>query len=459
MIPARIIERKRNGEVLTPSELEAFLLGYLDEDVQEPQMAAFLMAVYFRGLDPRELDTLVDVMLHSGGVLDAHGIGGPVVDKHSTGGVGDKVSLPLAPLAAALGLVVPMISGRGLGHTGGTRDKLESIPGFRTDLTTTEVMRVLERVGCVIAGQTEQVAPLDRRLYALRDITGTVSSIPLISASIMSKKLAEGLDGLVLDVKVGEGAFIPEEARALELARTMTGIGVRRGVRTRALLTAMDRPLGRAIGNALEVVESVECLRGEGPPDLRELVLELGAEMLGVGGVTEDLGEARARAEAALDSGAALERFRRMVQEQGGDPGLVDDPSRLPKASESAPFRAERAGFVSRVTPSVLGMAIIEMGGGRRKLGDPVDPSVGFMLHVEPGQRIERGETLATVHASDRAGLEVGLKALSAAVQIVESREARAALLPLVSARVEPELDALGAQGGRERDTVLGQRS
>jgi pyrimidine-nucleoside phosphorylase len=459
MIPARIIERKRNGEVLTPSELEAFLLGYLDEDVQEPQMAAFLMAVYFRGLDDQELDTLVDVMLHSGGVLDAHGLGGAVVDKHSTGGVGDKVSLPLAPLAAALGLVVPMIGGRGLGHTGGTLDKLESISGFRSALTPTEFMRVLERVGCVIAGQTAEVAPLDRRLYALRDITGTVSSIPLISASIMSKKLAEGLDGLVLDVKVGEGAFIPEEPRALELARTMTGIGVRRGVRTRALLTAMDRPLGRAVGNAVEVAESIECLGGDGPQDLRALVMELGAEMLRAGGVTNDLDEARARSAAALDSGSALERFRRMVEAQGGDPALIDDPFRLPTAVEKAPFRAQRSGFVSAVTPSVLGRAVVEMGGGRRRLGDPVDPTVGFILHVEPGQQISRGELLATVHASNADGREVGLKAVSRALQLVDTREECAALLPLVSARVEPELDALGAQRGRERDAMLGKRS
>jgi pyrimidine-nucleoside phosphorylase len=436
LLPARLIERKRNGQELTAGELESFLRGYLDGSVQEPQMAAFLMAVYFRGLSAAELDVFVEVMLHSGAVLHSRGLAGPAVDKHSTGGVGDKTSLPLAPLCAELGLIVPMISGRGLGHTGGTLDKLESIPGFRTALQGSEMRTVLDSVGCVISGQTEQMAALDRRLYALRDVTATVSSIPLISASIMSKKLAEDLDGLVLDVKLGEGAFIPEEDRALELARTMVGIGNRRGVRTRALLTAMDRPLGRAIGNALEVSESIACLRGEGPADLSALVIGLAAEMLAAGEIESRVDEARARSERALASGVGLDRFRRMVEAQGGDPAVVEDPTRLPQARERVPFRSTRRGFVSAIVPSVLGVAVIEMGGGRRRLGDSVDPSVGFEIHVPVGEAVASGETLATVHAADARGVEIGLDALSRALRVVDTEEEMSAALPLFSYRV-----------------------
>ncbi|MGD2068784.1 MAG: thymidine phosphorylase, partial [Gemmatimonadota bacterium] len=283
MIPYRVIEAKREGRSLAPPELDAFFRGYLAGEVHEYQMAAFLMAVHFQGLDPRELSALTGIMVESGRRLDLSWIDGPRVDKHSTGGVGDKVSLVLAPLAAELGLHVPMLSGRGLGHTGGTLDKLEAIPGFRTDLSLDDFRTVLSDVGCAMIGQTSEIAPLDRRLYDLRSVTATVPAIPLIAASIMSKKLAEDLTGLVLDVKVGEGAFVPEEERALELARTMVGIGDDRGVPTVALLTAMDRPLGRAVGNALETAEAVACLRGDGPPDLRAVVLTLAAEMGRVG--------------------------------------------------------------------------------------------------------------------------------------------------------------------------------
>ncbi|NIP59675.1 MAG: thymidine phosphorylase, partial [Gemmatimonadetes bacterium] len=301
MIPSRAIARKRDGEVLEPDELRGFLRGYLTGEVCDAQMSALLMAVHFRGLVDGELATLVDAMVSSGRTLDFSHLPGPVVDKHSTGGVGDKVSLALVPLAAELGLFVPMMAGRGLGHTGGTLDKLEAIPGFRTELGLDAFRRTVEEVGGAVMGQSEEIAPLDRRLYALRDVTATVPSIPLIAASIMSKKLAEGLSGLVLDVKLGVGAFIPEPQRARELAGTMVAIGAARGLETRAVLTAMDRPLGRAVGNALEVEEAVACLRGEGPPDLTEVVASLAGEMLAMGGLSGTPEEGRDRALDALE--------------------------------------------------------------------------------------------------------------------------------------------------------------
>jgi pyrimidine-nucleoside phosphorylase len=435
LIPARIIERKRNGGDLSKDELDAFFVAYLRGDVPEYQMAALLMAIYFRGLSARELDALVSVMLESGEVLDLRRLPGPAVDKHSTGGVGDKASLPLVPLAAELGMYVPMLSGRGLGHTGGTLDKLEAIPGFRTDLSLADFLRVLETLGCAMIGQTAEIAPLDRRLYALRDVTATVPSIPLIAASIMSKKLAEGLSGLVLDVKVGEGAFIPEQDGALELARTMVGIGTRRGVPTRALLTAMDRPLGRTIGNALEVGEAIDCLRGGGPDDLRELVLELAAEMLLASGGEDDPVSATNRAVRALDGGGPLERFARMIRAQGGDASVVADPWKLPSSPERGVMRADRPGIVSAVVPSVLGYGLVEIGGGRKRLGDAVDPSVGFVLHVGVGDAVAAGEPVATVHASTEGGVDLGVEILERAVRIGEAG-ADVLQRPLISHRV-----------------------
>jgi len=329
---------------------------------------------------------------------------------------------------------VPMMSGRGLGHTGGTLDKLEAIPGFRTDLSLKRFRDVLEEVGCAMIGQTDEIAPLDRRLYALRDVTGTVPSIPLIAASIMSKKLAEDLTGLVLDVKVGEGAFVPEEDRALELARTMVRVGEERGVRTVALLTAMDRPLGRAIGNALETGEAISCLRGEGPADLHDVVVALAAEMAVLGGAERDVASARSRAARVLASGGALERFRRLVAAQGGDPAVVEDETLLPRAPETAPFLAARSGYVRRVVPTALGHGVVALGGGRSRLGRDIDPAVGFVLETAVGRRVERGDVLAVVHASDRGGVEVGLDALARAVRVGD--EADPPLRPLVSHRV-----------------------
>ncbi len=423
MIPQRIIERKREGETLEPGALRAFLGGYLDGDVPEYQMAAFLMAVHFRGLGSEELDVLVEFMLHSGRVLDLSELPGPRVDKHSTGGVGDKVSLALAPLAAACGLFVPMMSGRGLGHTGGTLDKLESIPGFRTALDLDDFRRILESLGVAMIGQTEEIAPLDRRLYDLRSVTATVPSIPLIAASIMSKKLAEGLGGLVLDVKAGAGAFLPEPERALELGRTMVAIGEARDVRTVGLVTAMDRPLGRAVGNALEVREAVQCLRGGGPEDLREVVLALAAEMLRVGGLEQRTDAALARAESVLDGGHALERFLRLVDAQGGKAADVEDAGGLPSAPVTVEVAAPRAGSVSRVEPVPLGYGVVELGGGRTALGQRIDPAVGFEVAVRPGRTVEEGELLGVVHAADADGGEHGRRVLLGAVRIDESGE------------------------------------
>jgi len=433
MIPSRIIETKRDGGVVGRADLEAFLDGYLRGSVPDYQMAAFLMAAYFRGMDDGEAEVLVRAMLDSGAVLDLSGLDGPRVDKHSTGGVGDKVSLALAPLAAAAGLYVPMMSGRGLAHTTGTLDKLEAFPGFRTELSLGEFKDVLARVGCAMMGQTAEIAPLDRRLYALRDVTATVPVIPLIAASIMSKKLAEDLTGLVLDVKVGSGAFVPAEERALSLASTMVEIGEARGLPTVALLTAMDRPLGLAVGNALETAEAVACLRSGGPPDLRELVLAEATEMLRAGFPGTSEAEARLSAENTLDGGHALERLARLVEAQGGDPTVIDEPRRFATAPERAEVRAEQDGTVLAVDPLPLGQAVATLGGGRRRLGEPIHLGVGFQLAVAPGDRVRTGDLLGTVHALDGAGSALGSGVLRRAVRVGEGVPD---LRPLLSHRV-----------------------
>ena len=433
MNPIPVIEAVRDGEKLPEGALEAFLDGYLADEVEEYQMSALLMAVVLRGLPRRELSRLVHSMLHSGAVLEHENLEGPTVDKHSTGGVGDKVSLVLAPLAAECGVYVPMMSGRGLGHTGGTLDKLESIPGFRTDLALEEFRAMLAEVGAAMIGQTSEIAPLDRRLYALRSVSGTVPSIPLIAASIMSKKLAEGLEGLVLDVKVGAGAFLPDEDRALELGRTMVEIGADHGVPTVALATAMDRPLGRTVGNALEVREALSCLQGEGPPDLREVVISLVTEMVQVGGVVADAAAARDGVTDALDSGRPLARFRRMVELQGGDPRAVDDPGRLPAAEVRLEVRAPKRGRLEGLDPLALGRAVVELGGGRTRLGQEIHPGVGYADLTPPGSELSSGDLLGTVHAADQAGAEAAAAELRDAVRINgEGHELR----PLVSHRI-----------------------
>lgn len=434
VIPQQVIARKRDGHTLSAHELEGFLRDYLDGRVGDDQMAAFLMAVFFKGMDDGELDVLVEVMLHSGDVLERGGAGAPRVDKHSTGGVGDKVSLVLAPLAAEMGLVVPMMSGRGLGHTGGTLDKLESIPGFRTRISLDRFDRILRDVGCAMIGQTEEIAPLDRKLYALRDVTGTVPSLPLITASIMSKKLAESLDGLVLDVKVGEGAFLSRIEDARALARAMVGVGAARGLAVTAVLTAMDRPLGRTVGNALEVREAVDCLAGGGPGDLREVVTELTAEMALAGGVVPDLGEGRRRAEEVLAGGGALERFERLAAAQGGSLALSDDGYGLPAAPLTRVVAANGAGVIAGIDPHALGYGVIPMGGGRTRQDQDIDPRVGFELRVRVGDRVARGDPLAVVHGASRDDLFIGARVIQEAVTVADGPGA--APLPLVLERI-----------------------
>jgi pyrimidine-nucleoside phosphorylase len=433
MLARALIERKRDGGRITPAEWRTLMSQYATDKIPDYQMAALAMAIYFNGLDRTETGALTDAMLHSGAMLDLDHLKMARVDKHSTGGVGDKVSLILAPLVACLGVAVPMMSGRGLGHTGGTLDKLEAIPGFRTDLSLARVTEQLERIGCALIGQTREIAPADRRLYALRDATATVESIPLISASIMSKKLAEGLTGLVLDVKRGSGAFLPELDRGLALARTMIELGADHGCPVVALMTAMDRPLGRACGNALEVEESIMALRGEGPPDLMKVTYALGAEMLVLAGVAADRDDALRRMAVAISSGRAAAKFQEIIAAQGGDPRVVDDPSILPQAAECELFLAPRGGVIAQVEPRAIGRGITALGGQRTKVEDGIDPSVGFVITARPGDVVRAGEPLATVFAKDRAGVDAGLAALRTSLTIAEDAEPP---LPLISHRV-----------------------
>jgi pyrimidine-nucleoside phosphorylase len=432
MVIPSLIQHKRDGAALRPTEWTALIEGYTAGRVPDYQMSALLMAVVWRGLTPEELAALTDAMLQSGDRLRFDGFERPRADKHSTGGIGDKVSLLLAPMVASCGVAVPMMSGRGLGHTGGTLDKLESIPGFRTALTLREAKTQVERIGCAMLGQTPEIAPADKRLYALRDVTGTVESIPLIAASIMSKKLAEGLNGLVLDVKTGSGAFLPDEAQAIELARTMIGLGEVRGCPTVALLTAMDRPLGRSCGNALEVEEAIDGLRGEGPGDLMEVTYALAVEMLLLVGAASDAADARKKLEDSVSSGRALETLGKIIEAQGGDPRVLDDPALLPQAAEVEVFRAPRDGVVAQIEPRRIGRAILELGGGRRTIEEEIDPSVGFVIPAKPGDRVKTGEPLASVFARNRDGIETGFRALREAIIIRD--EGR--LTPLITHRV-----------------------
>jgi|694.fasta_scaffold15932_4 pyrimidine-nucleoside phosphorylase/thymidine phosphorylase len=394
-----LIRKKRDGGSLSAAEIRFLVDGIATGAVPDYQWAAFLMAVVWRGMERAETATLVEAMLHSGTVLDLGDIPGPKVDKHSTGGVGDKTSLILAPIVAACGVTVPMVSGRGLGHTGGTLDKLESIPGFRVDIDLTAYRRIARECGLVLAGQTAEIAPADRVLYALRDATATVESIPLITASILSKKLAEGIDALVLDVKCGDGAFMKREEDARALAASMTSIGRALGKPVQALLTRMDEPLGRTVGNALEVKESIACLRGEGPADLMEVTLELAAEMLVVGGAAADITAARNRCRSAIADGSALDRLRRVIAAQGGEPRVCDDPDGvLPQARAVTPFLADRAGFVTRLAAWPVGQASMLLGAGRETVTSPIDPAAGIVLVRSSGDAVASGDVIAELH-------------------------------------------------------------
>lgn len=387
-----LIRRKRDGEPVSPDELRWVVERFTADEIPDYQMAAWLMAVYFKGMPSEELAPWTDAMLHSGRVLDHSEIPGFKVDKHSTGGVGDKISLPLAPIVAASGAVVPMIAGRGLAHTGGTLDKLEAIPGFSVGLSVEAMKQQLRDLGVVIMGQTEEIAPADKRLYALRDVTGTIESIPLIASSIMSKKMAEGIDGLVLDVKVGKGAFMKTVAQARELAQTMKGIGERLGCAVVTLLTAMDQPLGRAVGNALEVKESIDILKGEGPEDSQALTVALAEEMLTLAGIDPK------KATEVIEDGRALACFREMVAAQGGDPATVDDPELLAKAPIVEPMGAAQGGYIASIDARAIGMGAMALGAGRSRKEDDVDPAVGVMMSSRVGDRVEPGQALLEIH-------------------------------------------------------------
>jgi pyrimidine-nucleoside phosphorylase len=424
-----IILSKRDGRSLTRDEIRFFVDGVTAGSLPDYQAAALLMAILLRGMTPDETAWLTDAMVHSGVRVDLAGIPGVKVDKHSTGGVGDKTSLILAPLAAACGVPVPMMSGRGLGHTGGTLDKLESIPGFRVDLSLDEMKTALARVGCAMIGQTAQIAPADKKLYALRDVTGTVESIPLISASIMSKKIAEGIDALVLDVKTGRGAFMKTEADSRTLAESLVSIGNASGVKTEAIITAMESPLGRAVGNALEVVECIAVLKGGGPSDLVDVSVELTARMLVLGRVARDRGEAEQQARGAIRSGAGLDRFRQIIEGQGGDPKVVDDHARLPHVSDRHVVAADRAGFLSRLDAELIGRASVALGAGRDRVEDPVDPAVGIMVLAKPGEAVRAGDPILELHYRDRGRLETATRLTTQAITIGDERPAATRLI------------------------------
>ncbi len=405
MVPQWLIEKKRDGQTLTKEEIRFFVEGFTNGEIPDYQMAAMAMAIYFKGMDIDEVAVLSEEMMNSGDLVDTSSITRPKVDKHSTGGNGDKVSLILAPLVACGALAVPMISGRGLGITGGTLDKLESIPGYRTDLTDEEFVAVVDKCGCSITGQTSQLAPADKKLYALRDVTGTVPSIPLITASIMSKKLAEGIDALVLDVKFGEGAFMKTIEDARELATCMVRVGSRMGKGMAALITNMNQPLGHTAGNALEIKETIDTLAGNGPDDLMEVTMALAARMLVLAKTVKNQAEALGNLHNNLSSGAALAKFREMVELHGGDPSVIDDPSKLPSAKVQKPVTASTAGNIQGVNAGSIGKACLLLGAGRTRTDDSVDPAVGVSDIAKIGDAVEAGELLATIHANDEGQL------------------------------------------------------
>ncbi|HYK06411.1 MAG TPA: thymidine phosphorylase [Gaiellaceae bacterium] len=413
--PAELIERKRNGEELPADEISELILGYARGEIPDYQLAAFCMAVYFRGMTPAETYALTDAMIRSGRTLDlGAALGRKVVDKHSTGGVGDKTTIAVGPIVAACGVPVGKMSGRGLGHTGGTLDKLESIPGFSVDLSVDDFIGQVKEVGLAIVGQTDDLVPADKKLYGLRDVTGTVDILPLIASSIMSKKIAGGADAIVLDVKVGDGAFMKtlEDARAL--AETMLELGEQAGREVVCLLTDMDQPLGAAVGNSLEIAEARDTVRGEGPPDFTELVLDACARLLALSDLGIDEDEGRRRAEAAVGDGSALGVYERWIRAQGGDP----DPEALPRAPVVLPVRAPRAGSVVRLGAIAVGMAALHLGAGRRTKEDAIDHSVGILCHVKRGESVADGDVLAEVHARDEASGDEAVAAVLAAYEL-----------------------------------------
>ncbi len=423
-----LIRRKRDGGVLDRADIDRFIAGVTDGSLPDYQAAAMLMAIVLRGMTAEETAALTDAMVRSGVRVTYPELSGTPVDKHSTGGVGDKTSLILAPLAAACGAYVPMMSGRGLGHTGGTLDKLESIPGFRTGLSLDELKRAMSTVGCALIGQTSEIAPADRKLYALRDVTATVESIPLICASIMSKKIAEGIGGLVLDVKTGAGAFMKTREDSRRLAESLVAIGRAASVRTEAVITAMDAPLGREVGNASEVRESIETLKGRGPADLEALSVLLAGRMLLAAGVAASEDEAVARIRGAIDSGAGVEKFREIVEHQGGDPRVIDDYGRLPQAPDRAAVTAPGDGFVAGLDAELVGRAAVALGAGRNKIDDVIDPGVGITVLLPPGAPVRAGDRIFEVQHRGR-GLEQAMSLLTQAVRLADAAPPAAPLV------------------------------
>ncbi|MFZ1054917.1 MAG: thymidine phosphorylase [Opitutaceae bacterium] len=424
-----MIARKRDGAELGREEIRAFVRGATDGSWADYQLSALLMAIYLRGMTQRETQLLTEAMLHSGTVADLSNVPARKADKHSTGGVGDKVSLHLAPMVAACGVAVPMISGRGLGHTGGTLDKLESIPGFRVGLSIEEYRKQVAGIGLCLIGQTAELAPADRRLYALRDVTATVECIPLICASILSKKLASGIDVLVLDVKFGRGAFMKDKARARELAVAITTVAKAMGKPTRAVLTSMDEPLGHAVGNALEVSESIGCLKGEGSRDLMEVTFAIGVQMLLLAGAAKDDAGAKAKLAQSISSGAALRKFREMVSAQGGNPAVTDDAALLPKARFIRPLSSVRTGFVTDVDPMGVALAALHLGAGRSKAEEAVDPSVGLDRLVKVGDPVKEGGALCRIHANNEKRMGEAAEMLAGAIAIGEAARPRLGLI------------------------------
>lgn len=417
-----LIRLKRDGGTLDRAAIDAFVTGVTDGSLPDYQTSALLMAILLRGMTPDETAALTDAMVRSGVRVSYPGLPGTAVDKHSTGGVGDKTSLVLAPLAAACGAYVPMMSGRGLGHTGGTLDKLEAIPGFRTGLSLDELKAAVSSIGCALIGQTSEIAPADRKLYALRDVTGTVESIPLICASIMSKKIAEGIGGLVLDVKTGAGAFMKTPEASRNLAESLVAIGRAAGVRTEALITNMEAPLGREVGNANEIIESIETLKGKGPADLEQLSVLLAARMLIVAGLTDSEADAEARVRGAMASGAGVEKLRQIIENQGGDPRVVDDYSRMPSTPDRVTVTAPRDGFVGGLQAEMVGRAAVALGAGRSKLDDVIDHGVGITVLMAPGSSVRSGDAIFEVRHRGGRGLDAASALLRDSIRISDER-------------------------------------
>lgn len=425
-----LIRKKRDGGELSHEEIAFLVNGYTQGHIADYQMSAFLMAVFFRGMSAAETVTLTQQMIHSGVIVDLSELPGRKVDKHSTGGVGDKTSLILAPLAAAAGVWVPMVSGRGLGHTGGTLDKLESIPGFRVGLTLDEYKQVLKTTGLVLIGATKEIAPADKKIYALRDVTATVESIPLITASILSKKVAEGIDGLVMDVKFGDGAFMKSFEQARQLAQSLASVGRGLGLDIRVLLTDMNQPLGQAVGNALEVIECIEVLKGHGPADLKHLSVELAAHMVLLGQKAASLDAARSLVEQQINNGMGLEKLRKVIAAQGGDPLVVDDYARMPQAAHRAEVVAPVGGFVADIKAETIGLAAMQLGAGRELIDSVIDPAVGLVLHKKVGDQVQAGESLATIYYNDAGKME---QARQMVAQAYSYSDAPPAARPLVA--------------------------